>query len=441
MKTHSRTERRIKYPDTLILLREKLGQKAKREPKFRFYSLYGHLLRNDVFWTAWKISKKNGGAAGINGITFKDIEESPEGIPGFLNNIQQSLKEKTYRPDPVKRVYIPKGNGKQRPLGLITIKDRIVQTALLLILEPIYETDFQDCSYGFRPNKSAHEAIYDLQKEIQNGQSQIYDADLEDCFGSIPHDKLLITLKQRIADRQILKLIRMWLTASIREAGKTQYKPRKGLQQGGVISPLLTNAYLNWFDKVFLGPSNPAHKLGVKLLRYADDIAAVAKEISPKLIEFIKRILEDKLGLKLNPEKTKTIYLKRGESMDFLGYTFRYVPLLQNPQKRYCNYKISKKAQIKARKVVKTLARTVGRRVKVEDFLPRLNLYLDGWGRYFSKGYPSKEFDKLNNYVRYTVRKELMRKSQRGYKIGKDTTWYQYLKDKGLVTLSKKRYA
>lgn len=439
MITKSKTERGIKYPETFTLLREKLGQKAKREPKFRFYSLYGHLLRDDVLWTAWKISKRNGGAAGIDDTAFKDIEESPESVSGFLKRIQNSLKEKTYRPDPVKRVYIPKGNGKQRPLGLITIKDRIVQTALLLILEPIYETDFQDCSYGFRPHKSAHEAIESLQKEIHHGKTKAYDADLEDCFGSIPHDKLLKTIEMRISDRQVLKLIRMWLKASVREEGKPQYKPKKGLQQGGVISPLLTNAYLNWFDKAFLGPSNPAKD--VTLLRFADDIVAVAREITPKLIEFIKRILQDRLGLKLNPEKTKTVLLNQGESMDFLGYTFRYVPMVKNPQKRYCNYKVSKKAQIKARKAVKTLARTVGRRVKVEDFLPRLNLYLDGWGRYFSKGYPSKEFGKLNHYVRYTVRKELMRKSQRGYKIGKDKTWPQFLSEKGLVTLSKQRYA
>jgi RNA-directed DNA polymerase len=437
--TKSNTERGIKFPETLSSLREKLGQKAKREPRFRFYSLYGHLLRKDVLRTAWRISKRNQGAAGIDGITFKDIEESPEGIQGFLDSIQKTLKEKTYRADPVKRVYIPKGNGRQRPLGLITIKDRIVQTALLLILEPIYETEFQDCSYGFRPHKSAHEAIDVLQKEIHHGKTQAYDADLEDCFGSIPHDKLLKTLQLRIADKQILKLIQMWLKASIREKGKPQYKPTRGLQQGGVTSPLLTNTYLNWFDKAFLGPSNPGK--GAKLLRFADDIAVVAREITPQLVEFIKHILEDRLGLKLNREKTKTISLKRGESMSFLGYTFRYVPLLQNPQKRYCNYKVSKKGQIKARQAIKTLARTVGRRVRIEDFLPRLNLYLDGWGRYFSKGYPSREFDKLNHYVRHTVRKELMRKSQRGYKIGKDKTWYQYFKEQGLVHLSKQRYA
>lgn len=439
MTTISKTERGIKYPETLTLLREKLGQKAKREPKFRFYSLYGHLLRDDVLWTAWKISRRNNGAAGIDGITFKDIEESPEGILGFLKQIQHSLKDKTYRADPVKRVYIPKGNGKQRPLGLITIKDRIVQTALLLILEPIYETDFQDCSYGFRPNKSAHEAIDVLQKEIHHGKPEAYDADLEDCFGSIPHDKLLKTIEQRISDRQILKLIRMWLKASVREQGKPQYKPKKGLQQGGVISPLLTNAYLNWFDKAFLGPSNPAE--GAKLLRYADDIVAIAKEITPELIKFIKHILEDKLGLKLNPEKTKTIDLNQGESMDFLGYTFRRIPLINNPHKRYCNYKVSKKALIKARATVRNLSRTICRRTKIEEFVPRLNLYLDGWGRYFSKGYPSKEFDNLNQYVKYTVRKQLNRKSQRGYKIGKDKTWYGFFKEKGLIILSKQRYA
>ena len=439
MITISKTEKGIKYPRTLTLLREKLGQKAKREPKFRFYSLYGHLQRKDVLWTAWKISKRNGGAAGIDGTTFKDIEKSPGGAAEFLNKIQKSLKEKTYRPDPVKRVYIPKGNGKKRPLGLITIKDRIVQTALLLILEPIYEPDFQDCSYGFRPNKSAHEAIEALQREIYHGKTEAYDADLEDCFGSIPQDKLLKTIEMRISDRQILKLIRMWLKASVREEGKAQYKPKKGLQQGSVISPLLTNAYLNWFDKAFLGLSNPAE--GATLLRYADDIVTVAKEITPELIEFIKRILEDKLGLKLSPEKTKIVNLKKGETIGFLGYSFRHIPMVREPKKEYCYYKVSQKALIKARAKVKALSRTICRRTKIEDFIPQLNLYLDGWGRYFSKGYPSKEFDKLNQYVRYTVRKQLMRKSQRGYKIGKDKTWYGFLKEKGLITLSKRRYA
>jgi len=441
MENNSKTGSGDKLPQTLKTLREKLGQKAKREPKFCFYSLYGHLMREDVLWTAWKISKRNNGAPGIDGITFKDIIESPEGIPGFLEKIRKSLQEKTYRADPIKRIHIPKGNGGERPLGLITIKDRIVQTALLLILEPIYETDFQDCSYGFRPNKSAHEAIECLQKEIHQGKTEAYDTDLEDCFGSIPHDKLMTTLEMRIADRQILKLVKRWLRASIREEGKAQYKPKKGLIQGGVISPLLTNAYLNWFDKAFLGPSNPVHKLGVKLLRFADDSVVIAKEITPELKAFVKRILEDKLGLKLNSEKTKTVKLHAGDPLDFLGYTFRYLPLIKDPKRRYCNYKVSKKAQIKAKRTVKELAIKVCRRKEIKESIPRINLYLDGWGRYFSKGYASKPFDQLNKYVRYTVRKQLMRKSQRGYKIGKGITWYKYLKDVGLVHLSKERYA
>lgn len=441
MTTKSKTERGIKYPQTLISLREKLGQKAKREPKFRFYSLYGHLMRKDVLRTAWRISRRNNGSPGIDNLTFKQIEDAEGGVERFLDDLSETLREKTYRADPVKRVYIPKANGKPRPLGMITIKDRIVQTALLLILEPIFETDFLDCSYGFRPNKSAHEAIDVLQKQIHNGSLESYDADLEDCFGSIPQDKLMVTMEQRISDRQILKLLRMYLKASVRENGKPQYKPTKGIQQGGVISPLLTNAYLNWFDKAFYGANSPAHKLGAKLLRYADDIVAVAKEITPELQEFIERILEDKLGLKLNREKTKKVHLNQGEPLSFLGYTFRYIPLVRSPHRKYCNYHVSKKAMIKGRRSVKTLAQTIGRSWKAEDFIQRLNLYLEGWGRYFCLGYSSKEFGKLNSYVRSTVRKQFMRKSQRGYKIGKDENWYQHLKKLGLITLSKERFA
>ena len=225
----------------LALLRAKLGQKAKLEPKFRFYTLYHLILRDDILYEAWKCVKRNGGSAGIDGTSIKTIEGLSDGITGFLKEIQNELKTKTYYPKPVKRVYIPKSDGKLRPLGIPTIKDRVVQAALLQILEPIFEQDFLPCSYGFRPGKSAHQAVGAIKQAINKGQLQIYDVDLKSYFDTIPHDKLLKALEMRIADRQVLKLIRKWLEAPIWEAGKPMKANDKGTPQGGIISPLLAN--------------------------------------------------------------------------------------------------------------------------------------------------------------------------------------------------------
>jgi RNA-directed DNA polymerase len=437
---YSTTVKGIKYPKTLISLREKLGQKAKCEPKFRFYSLYGHLMRKDVLQVAWKITRKNNGVPGIDKLAFKELESSKGGVEKFLGAIEETLRNKTYRPDAVKRIYIPKANKKKRALGLITIKDRVVQTALFLILEPIFEADFMDCSYGCRPNKDAKEAIKNLKKQINEGNLETYDADLEDCFGSIPHDKLLAAVKQRISDRQVLKLIKMWLTAPIREQGKPMYKPTKGTQQGSTISPLLMNIYLYWFDKAFHSKRSPARSLGATLIRYVDDIRVIAKRITPQLRKYIEGILEKRLGLKINREKTKVVNLNKGETIDFLGYTFRCIQRNRRPWEKYCNYKVSQKALKKARENIRARIRR-NKILKPKNLIENLNLYLDGWGQYFCLGYPSRGFEKINAYVKYNVRKHLKRRSQRGYKIGAEENWNQHFHKLGLIKLRKYRYA
>jgi RNA-directed DNA polymerase len=313
--------------------------------------------------------------------------------------------------------------------------------AVLLILEPIFEEDFEDCSYGFRPGRSAHQALEAIRGHIKAGYQAVYDADLKGYFDSIPHDKLLACVRMRVADGNVLKLIRMWLESPVVEPGgegqpEKWSRPRKGTPQGGVISPLLSNLYLHWFDKLFYRADGPAQWAGAKLVRYADDFVVLARFQGSRLMGWIESKLEGWLGLEINREKTRVVNLKEeGASLDFLGFTFRYHEDLQGRGWRYLNVRPSGKALKKERAKLHEMTDYRQSCKPTPDLIEELNRHLKGWKNYFNFGYPRVAFRKINSYLRERLTQHLRRRSQRPFRPPEGVTFYQQFQRLGLVSL------
>ena len=382
-------------------LQRALYRAAKRSRTRRFHALYDRIYRPDVLWRAWEEVRSNKGGSGIDGISISDIETS--GVEAFLNGIAEDLKAGIYRPKPVKRVMIPKPDGQKRPLGIPTVRDRVIQQACRIVIEPVFEATFEDCSYGFRPKRSAKQAVREVKESLVRGW-WVVDADIEGFFDNISQELLLNLVRRRISDRRVGKLIRKWLKAGAVEDGKYS-RTEKGTPQGGVISPLLANIYLHAVDRYW---TLECGGIG-KLVRYADDIVVIcrSRRQAYQALDRLKSIL-GKLKLRLHPDKTKVVRTEF-EGFDFLGFHF-HKGVSRRSGKLVPFVWPSSASMKRIRLAIKECLNIRWLKIPLEDVITRLNRLIRGWRNYFEVGNGSRKFVQLDYYVRMRLYRFYRRK-------------------------------
>jgi RNA-directed DNA polymerase len=402
-------------PQTIRTLQRKLYAKAKQEPAYRFYALYDKISREDILNHAWRLVRANRGNPGVDGMSFEAIENGV-GVETFLRELARELKDKTYRAQPVRRVMILKtdGSGSQRPLGIPTIRDRVAQRAVKLIIEPIFEADFCAHSYGFRPKRSAHDAVDDIANTLWAGYTRVIDADLSKYFDSIPHAKLMVVVAERIVDGGILHLIKQWLKAPVIEEDDNGVKRtvgggkanRRGTPQGGVISPLLSNCYLHILDRIWQRRRLKG-QLQAHLVRYADDFVVLCRGGVEEALKVVRRVLE-RLGLSLNETKTRIVDAAAA-SFDFLGFSIRMSRGMRTG-KPYPNVRPSEKSLMR----IKTkLTQLTGREltpIAMDKIVGHVNRSLKGWANYFHYRNSNQVMEKVKTHAEQRLRTHLMRR-------------------------------